>query len=150
MAPSGVPFHMDRVLVPMDDSEGAEQALAYALDELDGSEITVIHVAGAPSMMMGAATSMALEDDLETAARERAEPVFERARELASERGRDVETAVGIGHPAHEVLDRAEDYDAIVIGAHGSDRGRLSHRVLVGNVAETIAKRAPVPVTIVR
>ncbi|AGN00819.1 universal stress protein UspA-like protein [Salinarchaeum sp. Harcht-Bsk1] len=141
---------MERVLVAMDESEPAERALEFALDELDAPSVTVLHVVGVPSMLMGEATALAFEDDLETAANERAAPVFERAREIASERGREIETVVGVGHPARNVVDRSEDYDAIVVGSHGADRGRASHRLLVGNVAETIAKRAAVPVTIVR
>ncbi len=89
-------------------------------------------------------------EDISEAAAERAEPVFERALEIADDRDREIETIVGIGHPARNVVDRADDYDTVVIGAHGSDRGRSTRRFLVGNVAETVSKRAPIPVTIVR
>ncbi|MDG5758246.1 universal stress protein [Natronococcus sp. A-GB1] len=141
---------LSRILVPMDDSDQAGHALAYALDNFPDTDITVLHVVGVPSMMMGDAVSLTLEDDLDEAAARRAEPVFERAREIASERGREIDTVVGVGHPARNVLDRAEEYDTIVVGSHGADRGRASRRFLVGNVAETISKRSPVPVTIVR
>ena len=139
-----------RILVPMDDSDHAERALAYALENFPNAEVTVLHVVGAPSMMMGEAVSLALEDDLETAAGERAEGVFERARQLADDRDREIHTVVGVGHPAKNVINRAEEYDTVVIGAHGADRGRATRRFLVGNVAETVSKRAPVPVVLVR
>lgn len=138
-----------RILVPMDDSDPAEQALAYALDSYPDPEVTVLHVVGVPSMMMGKAVSLVLEDDVGEAAAERAEPVFERARSIADERGRDVETVVGIGHPARNIVDCADDYDTVVLGRHGADRHRATHRFLVGNVAETVVKRARVPVTVV-
>ncbi|WP_114577912.1 universal stress protein [Saliphagus sp. LR7] len=141
---------LSRILVPMDDSDPAGRALAYALDNHPDAEVTVLHVVGVPSMMMGEAVGLTLEDDLDAAAAERAAPVFERAREVADEQGREIETVVGIGHPARNVIDRADEYDAVVIGAHGADRERVTHRFLVGNVAETVSKRAPVPVTIVR
>ncbi len=65
---------------------------------------------------------------LEVAAAERADPVHERARELAAEYD-------------------AENFDAVVIGTHGDDTiGRL----FVGDVAETVFRRSPVPVTVVR
>ena len=134
----------------MDDSDHASQALEYALDNYPEAEITVLHVVGVPSMMMGEATALALEDDISGAAAKRAEPVFERAHETADERDREINTIVGIGHPARNILDRAEDYDAIVLGAHGADWNRAVHRFLVGNVTETVSKRAPVPVVIVR
>jgi len=139
-----------QILVPMDDSEQAEQALEYALDNFPDADVTVLHVVGVPSSMMGEATGLALADDIEGAAAERAEPAFERAREIATERDRDINTLVGIGHPARNIIDRSEDYDTIVLGAHGADRSRMTRRFLVGNVAETVSKRAPIPVVIVR
>ena len=141
---------LSRILVPMDDSEHAGQALEYALDNHPEADITVLHVVGVPSMMMGEAVGLSLEDDISEAAADRAKPVFERARKIADERGREINTIVGIGHPARNVLDRAEDYDTIVLGAHGEDRSRATRRFLVGNVAETVSKRASVPVIIVR
>ena len=141
---------LKRILVPMDDSEHAGRALAFALENNPDADVTVLHVVGGPSMMMGEATALVLEDDISEAAAERAKPVFERAWKRADEQGREIETAVGIGHPARSILDRAENYDAIVMGAHGSDWNRAVHRYLVGNVTETVMKRAPVPVTVVR
>ncbi len=139
-----------RILVPMDDSEHAGQALEYALDNFPDADVSVLHVVGVPSPMMGEATGLALADDLEEAAAQRAEPVFERARKIATEREREIRTVVGIGHPARNIIDRAENYDTIVLGAHGADWSRATRRFLVGNVAETVSKRAPIPVIIVR
>ena len=141
---------LSQILVPMDDSDHASQALEYALDNHPDAEITVLHVVGVPSMMMGDATALTLEEDINEAAGTRAEPVFERAREIADERGRDINTIIGIGHPARQILKRAENYDTIVLGSHGADWRRATHRFLVGNVTETVAKRAPIPVIIVR
>ena len=139
-----------RILVPMDDSEHAEAALEYALDTFPEAELTVLHVVGVPSSMMGEATGLALEVDLGDAAADRAAPVFERAHEIAADRDREITTTVGIGHPARNIIKRADDYDTIVVGEHGADRTRAVRRFLVGNVAETVSKRAPIPVIIVR
>ncbi len=141
---------LSQILVPMDDSEHAGHALAYALDNHPDAEVTVLHVIGVPSMMMGESVGLALEEDFDEAAAERAQPVFERAREVAAERDRTVDTIVGVGHPVRNVLDRAADYDAIVLGAHGEDWSRATRQFLVGNVAEAVSKRSPTPVTIVR
>ena len=140
----------DRILVPMDDSEHAGDALRYALETHPTATVTVLHVVGAPSMLMGEAVGLTFEPDLDTAAAEHAAPVFERATAIADEYDREVETAVGLGHPAREILDRAAAYDGVVIGAHGADFDRASRRFLVGNVAKTVSTRASVPVTIVR
>ncbi|RZV12034.1 nucleotide-binding universal stress UspA family protein [Natrinema hispanicum] len=141
---------LSKILVPMDDSEHAGHALEYALDNHPDAAVTVLHVVGVPSMMMGEAVGLSLEDDLDEAAAERADPVFERAREIAADRDREIETVVGIGHPARNINDRAEEYDTIVLGSHGKDWTRATRQFLVGNVAETVSKRSPVPVTLVR
>ncbi|MFP8958200.1 universal stress protein [Natrialbaceae archaeon A-CW3] len=141
---------LSRVLVPMDDSAPAAHALEYALENHPAAEVTVVNVVGVPSMMMGEAVGLVLEDDLEAAAGERAEPVFERAREVATEYDREIETVVAIGHPARAIVERAGDYDTIVIGSHGKHSEGITRRFLVGNVAETVVKRSPIPVTVVR
>ncbi|MDZ7849453.1 MAG: universal stress protein [Halodesulfurarchaeum sp.] len=138
---------IDRALVPMDDSEMAEQALRYALESYPEAEVTVLHVVGEPSPMMGQATELALADDIETKAREIAKPVTDRAAEIAAEYDTDIGTVIEVGHPSRAIVNRAEDYDVVVLGAHG---GSLADRLLTGNVAERVFRRSPVPVMIVR
>ncbi len=138
---------ISNVLVPMDDSEMAEHALEYALDAHPEAEITVIHVVGEPSSMMGEAMGLAIESDIEAAAEERASTVLDRARGIAADAGSDIETEIAWGAPAKVILNRAENFDTIVIGTHG---GTLLDRLLVGNVAEKVFRRSPVPVTVVR
>ncbi|SEW21638.1 universal stress protein [Natrinema salifodinae] len=138
---------LDRVLVPMDGSEMSKRALEYALENHPDADVTVLSVVAEPSVMMGDAMSIAFEDDIEEAAEERAEAVFDRARELAADYDTEIGTAVAIGRPARAIVSRAEDYDAVVMGSHG---GNMVDRLFVGDVAETVFKRSPVPVTIVR
>lgn len=138
---------ISRVLVPMDGSEMAERALEYALEAHPDAETTVLCVVGEPSAMMGQAVGIALSDDVKKAAEERADDVLEAAREIAVEHGREIATEVAVGHPSRAILNRAEAFDTVVIGTHS---GSLSDRLLVGNVAETIFRRSPVPVTVVR
>ena len=138
---------LSRVLVPMDGSEMSEQALEYALDAYPGVDVTVLVVAGEPSSMWGQATGLALADDLSVAADEHAQPVFDRATDIADEYDVEVDTIVDVGHPVRAILNRAGDYDTIVVGAHG---GSVADRLFVGNVAEKIFRRSPVPVVVVR
>lgn len=138
---------LDRVLVPMDGSALSERALTYALENHPDASTTVLTVVGEPTVMMGGAMSLAFETDIETAAEDRAEEIFDRAREIAAEYDADIDTVVAVGRPARAIVTRADDYDAVVIGSHAGD---VISRIFVGNVAETVFKRSPVPVTVVR
>lgn len=138
---------ISRVLVPMDDSEMAQRALEYALENHPDAEITVLNVVGEPSSWGGAATALALEDDVRGAAEDRAKEVFDDARERATEHDVEIDTEVQLGHPVRAILNRAEDFDVVVIGSHG---GSLVDRLVVGNVAQKVFRRSPVPVVVVR
>lgn len=135
------------VLVPMDDSEMSAHALRYALESFPEAQITVLHVVGKPSSMLGTATGLALAEDLEAEATDFAEPVFETARSIASEYDREIETVVDVGQPTRAILDKAEAHETVVMGSHG---GSLMDRLLIGNVADRVFKRSPVPVITVR
>jgi nucleotide-binding universal stress UspA family protein len=136
-----------RVLVAMDDSEMAERALRFALEHYGDGEVTVLTVVGTPSSMLGGATTLALEDDVDEAADDLAEPVLDRAQAVADEFDAAVETSVHVGHPVRAIVNRAEDYDVVVLGSHS---GTLAERLFTGNVAEKVFRRSPVPVTVVR
>jgi nucleotide-binding universal stress UspA family protein len=138
---------IDRILVPMDDSELAERALTYALEAHPDAEITVFHVVGEPSPMMGKAISLALEDDIEQAGEQYAEQVLDRARALAAEYDTDIHTKIGWGSPAKAIVEQAEEFDTVIVGSHG---GSMVDRLFVGNVAETVVRRSTAPVTVVR
>jgi len=138
---------VSRILVPMNDSEMAAQALKFACESFPDTDLTVLAVVGGPSAYMGEAVSIAMADDPEAAAADRAAPIFETAREIAGETGQQVDTEVALGHPTRAIVDRAGDYDLVVIGAHSRNLGA---RVLLGNVAERVTRRSPVPVTVVR
>jgi nucleotide-binding universal stress UspA family protein len=138
---------VDRVLVAMDGSELSERALRHALDVHRDADVTVLHVVGEPSRMMGAATGIALADDSEERVRELSADVFERAGDIASEYGVAVDVETEVGSPASRIVERAEEFDVVVIGTHS---GSLADRLLVGNVAKSVFQNAPVPVTVVR
>lgn len=138
---------VSRVLVPMDGSEMAQEALQYALDVHSKADITVLTIVGEPSPMMGQATAIAIADDPREKAEAMAESVLDRAHELAAERDVEIDTAIGFGHPARGIIERSKSFDAVVLGSHG---GSVSDRLIIGNVAETVFNHAPVPVTVVR
>lgn len=138
---------IDRILVPMNDSEMAQKALEYAFQAFGDSEITVLHVVGKTSPMMGEITGLALEDDFQTAAEERASEVFDIARKIAEEYDTEINTTVAVGHPARTIIKESEAFDTVVIGSHS---GSLADRLFVGNVAHQVFQRAPVPVMVIR
>lgn len=140
---------IERVLVPMDDSEMAERALRYALEAHPTADIIVLHVVGAPSPLMGGSTSIALADDPNAFAKELAEDVFDRARSVAQSYDVEIRTELKIGHPVRGILQfvEEEDIDTVIMGSHS---GTIADRLFIGNVSEKVFRRSPVPVTTVR
>jgi nucleotide-binding universal stress UspA family protein len=138
-----------RVLVPYDDSEQAEKALDHAVERYEGDDIVLVYVqdfvAAGYEASPGAALPGYWKEWYEEAEAE-AEALFEDARERVDV---DLETEAVVGRPERAIVDyiNENDIDAVVIGSHG--RKGVS-RILLGSVAETVVRRAPVPVTVVR
>ena len=82
-------------------------------------------------------------------AEELADELLTEVREIAAEHDREIDTETDIGEPGRIIVAFAdeEDVDHVVMGAHGWETGS---RVLLGSVAELVARRSPVPVTLVR
>ncbi len=137
------------VLVAVDGSEQSFDALEYALSEFGDATITVLTVLDPAEVGAGTEIAMTVNaDEWMATAEKRAESHFERARELA---GTDVDlrTETEIGRPARTIVEFADEggVDHVVMGSHG--REGVS-RILLGSVAETVVRRSPVPVTVVR
>ena len=140
------------VLVPVDGSEQAETAFRYVLDEYPESAVTLLHVVTPTSML-----AYSDEDyfDVESyqaelrRQREHGEQILEAFAADAADRGIEADTVVTSGRPARRILEVADErgVDHIVMGSHG--RSGVG-RVVFGSVAETVTRRAGVPVTIVR
>ncbi len=143
---------MTHVLVPYDNSPMAEHALEHACERFPDATVTVLHVIDFVAAGYAAPPDAALPgywEEWYDDAQATTDDLFERARPVAAEYGVDVETATEMGPPARVIVEYADDgdVDAIVMGSHGRDG--LS-RVLLGSVAETVVRRAPCPVTVVR
>ena len=140
------------VLVAVDDSAQSTDALEFACTEYPDATITALHVLDpgdfyAVSGVEG--TAMANYDEIEGHHEERAETILEEANEQAAAHGVELETDHVVGGISRSVVDYAaeHDIDHIVVGSHGRTG---ASRILLGSVAETVARRSPVPVTIVR
>lgn len=143
MAPS-------HVLVPLDGSPLADEALTQALDLFD-CQVTVLNVVTPIDGAMSEGGVLEPGEDRREAARDRAARVVDRAKTRAAEADRAVETAVETGDPAEAVLGYvdAHDVDHVVMGGHGGERGSVARRLL-GTVATSVVSEAPVSVTVVR
>ena len=136
------------VLVPIDDSEPAMQAVEHAVREYPDADLTLLHVID-PSIGTYGEGGMYAYDSLLEARRQAADELLENAAEIATDHDGSVERETVVGSPGTEIVAVAETdaVDHIVVGSHGRSG---ASRVLLGSVAERVVRRAPVPVTVVR
>lgn len=139
----------DRILVPLDGSERAYEALEYAITEHPDAEFTLLHALEFQEASYVEGPVVVMDEGVKEAAENRAEQIFEEAHELADGLGYEgeLETVVEEGKPTRAIVDHADDFDAVVMGSYG--REGVGQKLL-GSVAETVVRRAPVPVTVVR
>lgn len=133
------------VLVPFDGSDPSRSALGYAQALAREERVVALDVVE-PLAPTSASNG-------ERGPYERA---FERTRDrladaeaVAAEAGGAVDTEFHYGHPVHEILRYVDRYvvEEVVMGAHGRDG---AEDLLLGSVAESVVRRSPVPVTVVR
>jgi nucleotide-binding universal stress UspA family protein len=142
------------VLVPLDDSPQSWEAFDHAIENYNGETITALHIVdpleGVYSDYGGGGYY-----DAQTHQRavERGEELGKEALDRAGDSGildtTVLETAVETGPAARTILEYTDENEVnhIVMGSHG--RSGVA-RILLGSVAETVTRRAPIPVAIVR
>jgi universal stress protein A len=135
------------VLVPVDFSADAEQALDYAmrLARTLHARLTLLHVIEPLAVGSMDALPYAFVQDLEDKITQAMVPYRERVQAA----GLRCDFAIMHGVPFHVIVDiaRKEKTDLIIMGTHG--RTGLRH-VLLGSVAERVVRLAPCPVLVVR
>lgn len=140
---------MDHVLVPVDASKPARAALEYALEHFPDARLTLLYVA---DPMIDVSRNQAypgyIEGQADKSEAKRGEALLESLADSVPD-GTSVETTLEVGEPARTIVRYADGHgiDGIVIGSHGRDG---LARYLLGSVAETVVRRAGVPVTVVR
>ncbi|WP_290811242.1 universal stress protein [Halovivax sp.] len=140
------------VLVPIDGSAGAWTALDHAIETFERGRVTTLTVVDPVAELSEDASPGDAQRRTQGGDLDRAAALGERARERIADTGGDEfehDHEVMIGRPARAIVDYATDHDVdhVVVGSHG--RTGLS-RILLGSVAETVSRRSPVTVTIVR
>lgn len=143
MAPS-------HVLVPLDGSPLADDALVHALETFD-CPVTVLNVVTPLDASMSEGGIVDPGEERKDEARERAQTIIDDAKRRAQEAGYDVDTVIETGDPADTILEFVDTHavDHVVMGGHGGDRHKLTRRLL-GTVATDVVGGAPVTVTVVR
>lgn len=139
------------VLIPMDESGPAENALEYALSAFPEASLTALHALDITAYSKyGGEMGLALlsEDLIDRQQRERASTVLAESVATADTEGRTLQTETREGDPATVIVNYAADegMDHIVIGSHGRTGVK---RLLLGSVAEAVVRRSSVPVTVV-
>lgn len=143
----------ERILVPLDGSALAKQALPYAQEvTATGGELVLFHAVEELGDVRDPRGQVGRPG--EATDRQRIEASKQHLTMLAdglrkASPGLDVSVTVAIGDPAEQILRVAGETNVgmIVIASHG--RGALG-RWTYGSVADRISRQAPVPVMIVR
>lgn len=142
---------VERILFPTDFSEGSSHALPYAVDLAKhyDAKLSILHVVYDITQATGVhiphiSTDEVFKELNEWAMNEMESCCIEEIRGLPN-----VERKVVKGIPYEEILNFAEEeeIDIIVMGTYG--RVGLQ-RLIFGNTAERVVRRAPCPVMTVR
>jgi nucleotide-binding universal stress UspA family protein len=137
--------HFRKLLVGYDSSNESEKAVEVALSLADcvDASVLIFAVARPPEP----STSVELEAVLDDA-KEHFEEGFRKIREKAKRYEIDLQTATAVGHPAEQIIHRAEadGIDLIILGRRG--RSMIS-RMMLGSVSERTLRYAHCPVMVV-
>jgi nucleotide-binding universal stress UspA family protein len=134
-----------RILVAFDASPHAEHALNVALSMAGDmkAKLFILAVIRPPELAESAEFNAVLDEE-----RERYESSFIPIRERAKQKGIDLETDVVVGHPAEQILHRADTIQASLI-VTGKRSHTILHRWMLGSNTERVLKYAHCPVMIV-
>jgi universal stress protein A len=145
------PFRLKRILVPIDFSPCARQALQFAVPFARQFEAKIVLVNVVEPLVLPENLMLAVPElpevgtTLVTAAQQRLDLLAEK--ELPAQHR--LPSLVRVGRPYNEIISVAneEDIDLIIISTHGYTG--LKH-VLLGSTAERVVRHAPCPVLTVR
>src|SRR5580658_7977886 len=134
-----------RILVAFDASAPAEHAIDVALSMAADmqAKLFVVAVIRPPKPAENPEFNAVLEDG-----RERYESSFVPIRERAKWKDIDLETDIAVGHPAEQIIHRAETIQASLI-VMGKRKHTILHRWMLGSNSERVLKYAHCPVMIV-
>jgi nucleotide-binding universal stress UspA family protein len=143
--------HIQRILLPIDDSPGTEAAIEYAvvLAQALQASITLAHVDELPKAIVSIVPGASPEEDLAAERRDSRHRLDEIVADLAAKGFTQVSTLALTGASVSRTLvdiARSGSFDLIVMGTHA--RTGVS-RLLQGSVAEEVLRHASCPVVTV-
>jgi len=141
---------IERVLVPADWSDQAHGACEFVFEEFPEATVVLLHVIDPSEAGYSTGTPFpSASEDWYEQQRTDANTLFDELAAEADDHGIETERAIEVGKPTQTIVEYAEDHDIdhVVMGSHGR---KGVTRILLGNVAEKIVRRSPVPVTVVR
>ncbi|MFC6942481.1 universal stress protein [Salinirubellus sp. GCM10025818] len=140
-----------QILVPVDGSPKSLEGLEYAVTTYPEDRVTVLSVMTPHGAWNDGdkSLSQAQFENWYDEAREETDDILDEAREVASDHGAEITTEVAVGEPWRAIVEYAEenDIDHIIMGSHGRDD---DSPLPLGSVAETVMRRSPVLVSIIR
>lgn len=136
----------ERILVPTDGSDNANEAATYALDmaKMLGAEVMALSVNDNSGF---AIMSGEVDPEVEEHYRGMGRDATAHVVELGKNVGVEVSPLVIEGIPAAEIVTVSKEFDVVVMGTMG--RTGLAH-FLLGSVAEHVVRLAHCPVLVVR
>ena len=136
---------IQRILVAFDASPHAEHALDVALSMAGDmkAKLFVISVIRPPEPAESAEFHAVLEDE-----QERYEKSFVSLRERTKQKDIELETDVVLGHPAEQIIHKADAIQASLI-VMGKRSHTILHRWMLGSNSERVLRYAHCPVMIV-
>jgi nucleotide-binding universal stress UspA family protein len=134
-----------RILVAYDASPHAEHAMDVALSMAGDmkAKLFVISVIRPPEPAESAEFHAVVDEG-----REKYERSFISIRERARQKDIELETEVVVGHPAEQIIHKAESMQASVI-VMGKRSHTILHRWMIGSNSERVLRYAHCPVMIV-
>ncbi|EMA31356.1 MULTISPECIES: universal stress protein [Haloarcula] len=137
---------IETILVPVDGSAPAQEAIKYTQAVFPDATVTLLTVIDPADGFVG--YSGGDSGNWEKQAKAEAESLLADAQAefVSPER---VRTSAVVGDPVETIIATVKDenVDQVVMGSHGRDG---IQRLLVGSVAEQVMRKAPAPVTITR
>ena len=136
---------IQRILVAFDASPHAEHALNVALSMAADmkAKLFIIAVIRPPEPAESAEFHAVLDEG-----RERYERSFGPIREIAKQKEIELETDIVLGHPAEQIIHKADVIQASLI-VMGKRSHTILHRWMLGSNTERVLKYAHCPVMIV-
>lgn len=146
--PSRFEFLYDSILIATDGSETGNLAVRKGLDiaRINISKVTALFVFDT-EYYVSATGNVPSAEDIKGLSNKVSKDAMDYVLKEAAERGIEVVLKIAVGHPAEAIVEESAEHSLVICGSVG--RTSVS-RVLLGSVAEKVARMAACPVHICR